>query len=357
MERPAAYQACALALLLAACSAPPAPPPAPPKPPEPALEGRVLFEAVPASPTIDEGAMTAIRFRIANRVEGKLLVLQEVSVERHGVPAARFSFQTPRPGRLDYDARTDAYALRAGAGLTEPVFNTGMLAPREETTFALSVRALASDWTARVSYFLVDPAAAAEHGYYLRDKAFVRVEPSVLSARFPKADGAKRAVSVVLFIPSIRLGEPASAESALRVKLIPREPSLPEARRRAGDLRLTGYTYSELLGGWVFQSAGATTLVTRDRVETLPPVATEVLDLLDLQGEPTIEIECRRGTYALIQDRAELVSDDGDPIAFVPRAEFRDLLRRLADARRNLRLDYRIEYGARDGRPVAALTY
>lgn len=357
-----------LLLLAAACStAPPAPvrPPGPPPPPPPTpMEGRIIFEPRFQNDQLTEGEMGHLVVRVAHRQPDRLLILQDLHLERRGQPAGGISWQSARPGRLLYEARQDSYLLtEARDASTENVFNTGVLVPREELRFSLPIRALADDWTVRLTYHLLEPKDAAEQGYFSRGSGrFSRVEPAALKARFPERDPSpgRREISTVLLPPSLTRGKPAELRVPLKLTLRPRDFGLAEARRKIEGWPIKEYGYFETAGAWVFRSGHDTLLVDRERITVLPAVGLDVLDFVDGVRGDTLEVEFLKGSWSLFEGEVQLVVRPGEtarPRGILKRDKFVSLLQRLATARKDLRFEYRVELAARDGQPVPSITY
>ena len=364
-----------LAVLLAAsaCSSPGAS-----KTPAAAGEIDVTAEIENLSVTPRQGDLVTLLFRVSNHTSAPVILRdlsQPVDLMIAGSTGAVATWQYAQPGLLTYLPERDewVYDKSKRSDLPRPVFNSGLLAPKETLTLRARVRLLEMPVDFQFSYFELTAEELRRKVYFERrdeKEKVVRYRPLVgrdlEEALIPSQRTDVGGQRFVIFPHAEPIANtPLLKTYRLQTPLKPRLFSKEQAARLAGvdGPRRGTYTYSSLFDGWILTKDGGHVLATPAGVTELPELRNveRTFYLLDTAGTAKVEIELRAhsAASALHELRYPLVKQEKEiPLSkevkekrvyyylFLPP----DQLPRLFADLRKLKLVVDVEYGEGGGR-------
>jgi hypothetical protein len=363
-----------LALLpaFAACSTP-----ATGKPGGPAAgEIEVTSEIEDLRVTPREGDLVTITFHISNNTRSPVILrdlTQPFDLMLSGSSGAVASWQYSQPGLLTYVPDHDewVYDKSKRADVKRPVFNSGLLVPKESLVFRARVRLLEMPMDFQFSYFeLTDEEVRRKVYFEKREDKILRYRPLVgrdlADALMPSLRTEVGGHRFVIFPHA----EPVASNALLKTyrfttPLKPRLFSRERAATMAGTPkpRLGEYTYSTLFDGWVLSKNPGFVVVTPAGVTELPEMRNveRTFYLMDTLGTSKMEIELRShsAATALSELRYPLVKQDREVPVTKDVKEKRtyyylflnaDQMPKLLSDLRTLKLVLDVEYGDGGGR-------
>jgi len=363
-----------LALLpaFAACSGPAAGKPGGPA----AGEIEVTSEIEDLRVTPREGDLVTILFRINNNTRSPLILrdlTQPFDLMLSGSSGAVASWQYAQPGLVTYVPERDEwiYDKSKRADVKRPVFNSGLLVPKESLAFRARVRLLEVPMDFQFSYFeLTDEEIRRKVYFEKREDKILRYRPLVgrdlVDALTPSLRTEVGGHRFVIFphaepVASNALLKTYRFQTPLKSRLFSKE----RAAAMAGTPkpRLGEYTYSTLFDGWVFSKPPGFVVVTPAGVTDLPEMRNveRTFYLMDTLGTSKMEIELRShsAATALSELRYPLVKQDKEVPVTKDVKEKRtyyylflnaDQMPKLLSDLRTLKLVLDVEYGDGGGR-------
>ncbi|HZE98652.1 MAG TPA: hypothetical protein VE981_16615 [Planctomycetota bacterium] len=313
-----------LVLAFAACSSPSTgnPPPA---------GGEIEVSAEIENQTLAprEGDLVAITFRVSNNT-AKTVILrdltQPIDLMLSGSSGAVASWQYAQSGLLTYlpDREEWVYDKSKRADARRPVFNSGLLVPRESLVLRARLRLLEMPMDFQFTYFELTQDEIRRKVY------FEKREEKLLRYRLLIGRDLEDALT-----PSVRTevgghrfvvfphAEPIASNALLKtfrfqMPLKQRRFTLDQAAALAGvpKPRIGDYTYSNVFDGWVISRKPGYVLVTPAGVAELPELKNveRTFFLLDTAGNGKVEIELRShsAATALSELRYPLVKQEKD---------------------------------------------
>jgi len=362
-----------LALLpaLAACSGP-----ATGKPVSAAGEIEVTAEIEDLRVTPREGDLVTINFHISNNTRSPVILrdlTQPFDLMLSGSSGAVASWQYSQPGLVTYVPERDewVYDKSKRADVKRPVFNSGLLVPKESLAFRARVRLLEMPMDFQFSYFELTEEEVRRKIYFeKREDKILRYRPLVgrdlADALVPSLRTEVGGHRFVIFPHA----EPVASNALLKTyrfqtTLKPRLFSRERAATLAGTPkpRLGEYTYSTLFDGWVLSKNPGYVVVTPAGVTELPEMRNveRTFYLMDTLGTSKMEIELRShsAATALSELRYPLVKQDREVPVTKDVKEKRtyyylflnaDQMPKLLSDLRTLKLVLDVEYGDGGGR-------
>jgi len=363
-----------LALLpaFAACSGPAAGKPGGPA----AGEIEVTSEIEDLRVTPREGDLVTILFRINNNTRSPVILrdlTQPFDLMLSGSSGAVASWQYAQPGLVTYVPERDEwiYDKSKRADVKRPVFNSGLLVPKESLAFRARVRLLEVPMDFQFSYFeLTDEEIRRKVYFEKREDKILRYRPLVgrdlVDALTPSLRTEVGGRRFVIFphaepVASNALLKTYRFQTPLKSRLFSKE----RAAAMAGTPkpRLGEYTYSTLFDGWVFSKPPGFVVVTPAGVTDLPEMRNveRTFYLMDTLGTSKMEIELRShsAATALSELRYPLVKQDKEVPVTKDVKEKRtyyylflnaDQMPKLLSDLRTLKLVLDVEYGDGGGR-------
>ncbi len=279
----------------------------------PAGEIEVTAELENQTVTPREGDLVSILFRVNNNTRSPLILrdlTQPFDLMLSSTSGAVVSWQFAQPGLLTYQADRDdwLYDKRRRADVKRPVFNSGLLVPRESLSFRARVRLLEMPMDFQFSYFeLTDDELRRKVYFEKREEKLHRyrllVGRDLTEALTPSLKTEVGGHRFVIFPHA----EPVASNALLKTfrfqsTLKPRLFSLEQAARLAGTPkpRLGDYTFSTLFDGWVLAKKPGYILATPAGTTELPEMRNveRTFYLLDTLGTSKVEIELRSHSAA-----------------------------------------------------------
>lgn len=356
MERRIALAALtAAALGLVSCAAPPD------RPPAPAEGGLDIQWSIDEETRVPrEGNLTLLQFRITNTSED-VIVLRTLrylaKAAEDSAPAATWQFA--RSGRLTYEPERNQWRYeRRGKGRRAPVFNSGLIVPKETVVVRTTIRLLHLPKTYHLLYFRLTPEELRQKVYWeVRNERGLRYATLFgddLRDRLWARDGEGKAGHRVVVFPHAEIVDTARGGAHLRLirvdrKLEGRPYTLDRAIADSGGGRPDNYTFSEALDGWILSGPRGTTLVTAQGVRPLPPIRRlePFFFYLDRVGVGKVEIELRDETKSLFAGQYPLVADPAQGRVYLF-LQALDLLPFLEEARK-FKLAMDVEFTSKGG--------
>lgn len=275
------------------------------------LEVTAELENVPVTPR--EGDLATILFRVTNNTRSTVVLrdlTQPVDLMLSGSSGAVASWQYAQSGLLTYVPEQDVwvYDKSKRADVKRPVFNSGLLVPKESLAFRARVRLLEMPMDFQFTYFeLSDDEVRRKVYFEMREDRVIKyrtlVGKNLADALTPSLRTEVGGHRFVIFPHA----EPVASNALLKTfrfqtPLKQRRFLLEEAAHLAGvkKPRLGEYTYSTLLDGWVIDQKPGHVIVTPAGVTELPELrnAERTFYLLDTAGTGKIEIELRAHSAA-----------------------------------------------------------
>jgi len=299
-----------LALLpaLAACSGP-----ATGKPVAAAGEIEVTAEIEDLRVTPREGDLVTINFHIINNTRSPVILrdlTQPFDLMLSGSSGAVASWQYSQPGLVTYVPERDewVYDKSKRADVKRPVFNSGLLVPKESLAFRARVRLLEMPMDFQFSYFELTEEEVRRKIYFeKREDKILRYRPLVgrdlADALVPSLRTEVGGHRFVIFphaepVANTPLLKTYRFQSALKTRLFSKD----QAARLAGveAPRRGGYTYSNAFDGWVLPKNQGHVLVTPAGVVELPELRNveRTFYLVDPAGTGKVEVELRAHSAA-----------------------------------------------------------
>jgi len=271
-----------------------------------AIEIDAEIENLAVSPR--EGDLVTILFHVHNNTSRPLILrdlTQPFDLMLRGSSGAVVSWQYAQSGMLTYVAERDEwiYDRSKRADVLRPVFNSGLLVPKESLAFRARVRLLEMPMDFQFTYFELSDEELRRKVYFeKREDKILRYRPLVgrdlADALTPSLRTEVGGHRFIVFPHA----EPVATNALLKTfrfksPLKPRLFSLDQAARLAGTARPRpgDYTYSILFDGWVIPGKSGDVLVTPAGVTELPEMrnAERTFYLLDTIGTSKVEIELR----------------------------------------------------------------
>lgn len=361
----------ALMPVVAACSGP-----ATGRPNAPVGEIEVTAELENQTVTPREGDLVTILFHVHNNTRSPLILrdlTQPFDLMLSGSSGAVVSWQYAQSGLLTYLAERDewVYDKTKRADVKRPVFNSGLLSPKESLSFRARVRLLEMPMDFQFTYFELTEEEIRRKVYFeKREDKLLRYRPllgrELADALTPDLKTEVGGHRFVIFPHA----EPVASNALLKTfrfqsTLKPRLFSLEQAARLAGMPKpsLGDYTYSTLFDGWVLSKKPGYVLATPAGVTELPEMRNveRTFYLLDTAGTTKIETELRAHSaatalselhYPLVKQEKEIpVSKDvKEKRTYYYLFLNADQMARFFEDLRKLKLVLEVEYGDGGGR-------
>jgi hypothetical protein len=262
-----------------------------------------------------EGDLVTLLFRVSNNTNSTVILRdlsQPIDLMLTGSSGAVATWQYAQPGLLTYLPDRDewVYDKSKRADVRRPVFNSGLLVPKESLALRARVRLLEMPIDFQFSYFELTPDELRRKVYFERRSEKEKVVRYDLLVGRDLADALtpspRTEVGGQRFVVFPH-AEPVANSALLKTyrfqtPLKPRLFSREQAARLAGveAPRKGGYTYSNLFDGWVLTKNGGHVLVTPAGVTELPELKNveRTFYLLDNIGPAKVEIELRSHSAA-----------------------------------------------------------
>jgi hypothetical protein len=299
----------ALLPLLAAC----APTSTSGKSNTPGGEIEVTAELENLTVTPREGDLVTLLFHVINNTRNPLILrdlTQPFDLMLSGTSGAVVSWQYAQSGLLTYQPDRDewVYDKTKRADVKRPVFNSGLLVPKESLSFRARVRLLEMPMDFQFTYFeLTDEEMRRKIYFEKREDKILRYRPLVgrelADALAPSLKTEVGGHRFVIFPHA----EPVASNALLKTfrfqsTLKPRLFSLEQAARLAGTTKphLGDYTFSTLFDGWVLAKKPGYILATPAGTTELPEMRNveRTIYLLDTLCTAKDEIELRSHSAA-----------------------------------------------------------
>ncbi len=332
MKRAAA--SAALALVFAACAAPPA------SAGKKTGDIEVTCELDVPALKPREGELASVKFRIRNATD-RIAILRDLTLE--GGADALVTWQFSQAGDVVYLPDKDEWTYgRRKAGKRRPVFNSGLLAPTEAILIRGRVRLLDMPKTFKMSYFLLTRQEASQKVYFEivrnRETRYVLRTPAELDgllAPNPDVDAAGHRIAIFPYAEQV-VSTALSRTLQIDTPLTPRPFRPEEAVRKAGFAAAEERTYTTSFDGWVIRSGGDFRLVTASSNDPLPrlPRMELTFHFLDSLEPGQVEIEFLGETKTLFSGPYRLVTDSsgGRFFLFLPRRELLPFLKDVQES-------------------------
>lgn len=274
-----------------------------------------------------EGDLVTILFRITNNTRSPVILrdlTQPYDLMLSGSSGGVASWQYAQPGLLTYVPDRDewVYDKSKRADVKRPVFNSGLLVPKESLAFRTRVRLLEMPMDFQFTYFeLTDEEVRRKVYFEKREDKILRYRPLVgrdlADALTPSLRTEVGGHRFVVFPHA----EPVASNALLKTyryqtPLKSRRFTLEQAARLAEipKPRLGEYTYSTLFDGWVLSKKPGYVVATPAGVTELPEMRNveRTFYLMDTLGTSKMEIELRShsAATALSELRYPLVKQD-----------------------------------------------
>lgn len=323
-----------------------------------------------------EGDLVSIQFRVTNNTKSSVILRDlslPVDLMLSGSSGAVATWQYAQSGLLTYLPERDEwlYDKSRRSDARRPVFNSGLLVPKESLVLRARVRLLEVPMDFQFSYFELTADELRRKVYFekredkltryrlligrdLEDALTPSLRTEVGGHRFVVFPHAEPVATTAL-LKTFRF------QTTLKPRLFPRD----QAARLAGieKARRGDYTYSNVFDGWIFAKPPGHVLVTPAGVVDLPELRNveRTFYLLDTAGTGKVEVELRSHSaatalselrYALVKQEKEIpVSKDvKEKRTFYYLFLTSDQLPKLFTDLRTLKLVVDVEYGEGGGR-------
>lgn len=325
-----------------------------------------------------EGDLVTLLFHVINNT-GSTVILRDLSqpidLMLSGSTGAVATWQYAQAGLLTYLPDQDEwiYDKSKRSDVRRPVFNSGLLVPKESLALRTRVRLLEMPIDFQFTYFELTPDELRRKVYFERrdekDKLVhyrLLVGRDLADAMTPSLRTEVGGQRFVIFPHAEPVANTALLKTfRFQTPLKPRLFTKEQAARLAGveAPRKGGYTYSTLFDGWVLPKASGHVLVTPSGVTELPEVRNveRTFYLLDTAGTGKVEIELRAHSaasalgelrYPLVRQEKEvpLTKEVKEKKTFYFLFLTPDQLPKLFADLRLLKLVVDVEYGEGGGR-------
>ncbi|MBV8881856.1 MAG: hypothetical protein JO332_17995, partial [Planctomycetaceae bacterium] len=315
-------------------------------------------------------------FRVTNNTRSPVILRdlsQPADLMLSGSSGAVATWQYAQSGLLTYLPDRDEwlYDKSKRSDVRRPVFNSGLLVPKETLLFRTRVRLLEMPMDFQFSYFeMTDDELRRKVYFEKREDKLVRyrllVGRDLSDALTPSLKTEVGGHRFVVFphaepIATNALLKTYRFESPLKTRLFSKE----QAARIAGvsNVRRGDYTFSNVFDGWVFVKGGGHVLATPAGAVDLPELKNveRTFYLLDTAGTGKVEVELRSHSaatalselrYPLVKQEKEVpVSRDvKEKKTFYYLFLATDQVPKLFADLRTLKLVVDVEYGDGGGR-------
>ena len=323
-----------------------------------------------------EGDLVTLLFRVSNNTKSAVILRdlsQPIDLMLSGSSGAVASWQYAQSGLLTYLPDRDEWLYDKGkrADVRRPVFNSGLLVPKESLTLRARVRLLEMPIDFQFSYFELTEDELRRKVYFEKreDKTSryqLLVGKQLSDALTPSMRTEVGGHRFVIFphaepVANTPLLKTFRFQSPLKQRLFSKD----QAARLAGveAPRKGGYTYSNVFDGWVLSKNQGHVLVTPAGVVELPELRNveRTFYLVDTAGTGKVEVELRAHSaatalselrYPLVKQEKEVpVSKDvKEKKTFYYLFLSPDQLSKLFGDLRTLKLVVDVEYGDGGGR-------
>jgi len=323
-----------------------------------------------------EGDLVTLLFRINNNTKSAVILRdlsQPIDLMLSGSSGAVATWQYAQSGLLTYLPDRDEwlYDKTKRSDVRRPVFNSGLLAPKESLALRARVRLLEMPIDFQFSYFELTEEELRRKVYFeKREEKMTRyqllVGRELAQALTPSMRTEVGGHRFVIFphaepVANTPLLKTFRFQSPLKQRLFSRE----QAARLAGieAPRRGGYTYSNVFDGWVLPKNQGHVLVTPAGVIELPELKNveRTFYLVDTAGTGKVEVELRAHSaatalselrYPLVKQEKEvpISKDVKEKKTFYYLFLSPDQLAKLFADLRTLKLVVDVEYGEGGGR-------
>jgi hypothetical protein len=323
-----------------------------------------------------EGDLVTLLFRVSNNTQSTVILRdlsQPIDLMLKGSSGAVASWQLAQSGLLTYLPDRDEWLYdksRRSDG-RRPIFNSGLLVPKESLTLRTRVRLLEMPIDFQFTYFELTEEELRRKVYFEKhEDKMVRyqllVGRQLAEALTPSLQTEVGGHRIVIFPHA----EPVANSALLKTfrfqsPLKPRSFTKDQAARLAGveAPHKGGYTFSTVFDGWVLSKNQGHVLVTPAGVTELPELRNveRTFYLVDTTGTGKVEVELRShsAATALSELRYPLVKQEKEvPVSKDVKEKKTlyflflspdQLIRLFADLR-TLKLVVDVEYGEGGGR-------